>query len=184
MYSLTEKLQRHLAAETETYKPFRNWLDGYLVAEIFAATMRIGANGWASEGLNTELVKVVQKYNHDAPDSSGACGGDNFNTCMDNHLAGAGAYAWMAAYMQRRPTHFTPQLVQAKIDHATGLLEKALKPVTAAEPQNGVCLRDKPVNDLDFTTLCTGTLSELQLGTAERSPSMARSSCCTTDSAS
>jgi len=164
MYSLTDKLNQHLDAGTTT---FQQWLDGYLVAEIYASAMRIGANGWASQGLDDQLVELEGRFSPDGADQSGTCGGDNFNTCMDNIVGNASAYAWMAAYMSRRPNRFTQSEVNAKIALAEGYLHQALKPVSSTEPQNGICLRDAPVTSGSYTPLCTGTLAELSAGTAE-----------------
>ncbi|HVG25690.1 MAG TPA: hypothetical protein VND45_16155 [Thermoanaerobaculia bacterium] len=164
MYSLTDKLNQHLDANPTT---FQQWLDGFLVAEIYASAMRIGANGWASQGLDDQLVELSGRFQHNVAEPSGVCGGDNFNTCMDDLTGTASAYAWMAAYMSRRPNRFTQQQVNAKMALAEEYLHKALKPVSATEPKNGICLRDKPVTSGSYTPLCTGTLYELSIGTAE-----------------
>ncbi|MCU1346973.1 MAG: hypothetical protein JWO56_3 [Acidobacteria bacterium] len=164
MYSLTDKLNQNLDASSTT---FQQWLDGYLVAEIYASAMRIGANGWASQGLDDQLVELKGRFLPAVTEPSGTCGGDNFNTCMDDHVGNASAYAWMAAYMKRRPNRFTQSDVDTTIGLAEGYLRQALKPVSAAEPKNGICLRDTPVTSNGYTNLCTGTLAELSAGTAE-----------------
>jgi len=164
MYSLTDKLNQELDAGSTT---FQQWLDGYVVAEAYASAMRIGANGWASQGLDDQLVELSGRFSPNVDEPSGTCGGDNFNTCMDDLLADASAYAWMAAYMTRRPNRFTPYQVSTTIGLAEDYLNRALKPVTAAEPKNGICLRDTPVTSNGYTPLCTGTVAELNAGTAE-----------------
>jgi hypothetical protein len=169
MYSLTEKLRIHLDSSTKvgTGVTFQQWLDGFLVAEIYGAAMRIGANGWASKDLDDQLVRLAGRFQHNTTEPSGVCGGAAFNTCMDDLTGTASGYAWMAAYMKRRPNRFTQQQVDDTIYDAVEFMEKALKPVTATEPKNGICLRDTPVTSGSFTTICTGTLAELKLGTAE-----------------
>ncbi|HEV7239007.1 MAG TPA: hypothetical protein VGQ36_07165 [Thermoanaerobaculia bacterium] len=164
MYSLTEKLDNHLDASSTT---FQQWLDGFLVAEIYGAAMRIGANGWANQDLDNQLYELEGRFQHNATEPSGTCGGDNWNTCMDDLVGTASGYAWMAAYMKQRPNRWTTTQVNAKIALAEQYLHKALKPVSAAEPTNGICLRDKTVTSGSFTPLCTGTDSELALNTAE-----------------
>ncbi|MDQ3282222.1 MAG: hypothetical protein M3Q69_12505 [Acidobacteriota bacterium] len=165
MYSLTSKLDNHLNANSTT---FTHWLDGFLVAEIYASAMRIGANGWASKDLDDQLVRLASRFtpNASTDQPSGPCGGNAFNTCMDDLMSTASAYAWMAAYMSRRPNRFTPQQVSDTIGYSKSYLAKALRPVSATEPDAGVCLRDIPDNG-NYSTLCTGTLAELKLGTAE-----------------
>jgi hypothetical protein len=164
MYSLTAKLNNHLDASSTT---FQQWLDGFLVAEIYGAAMRIGANGWANQDLDNQLYELEGRFQHNATEPSGTCGGDNWNTCMDDLVGTASGYAWMAAYMKQRPNRWTTTQVNNKIALAEQYLRKAMKPVSAAEPTNGICLRDKPVTSGSYTPLCTGTASELALGTAE-----------------
>ncbi len=168
MYSLTEKLRIHLDSTTQydTGVTFQQWLDGYLVAEIYGAAMRIGANGWASKDLDDQLVRLATRFQHNPRSRSGGCGGNEFNTCMDDLIGTASGYAWMAAYMSRRPNRFTTTQVNTKISDAITYLQKGLRPVSALEPDAGICLRDTPDNG-NYSTLCTGTLAELKLGTAE-----------------
>ncbi|HEX6095369.1 MAG TPA: hypothetical protein VF432_03510 [Thermoanaerobaculia bacterium] len=167
MYSLTDKLNNHLDASSTT---FQQWLDGFLVAEIYGAAMRIGANGWASQALDNQLYELAGRFQHNTTEPSGSCGNSEWNTCMDDLTGTASAYAWMAAYMKRRPNRWTQAQADAKMALAEQYLHKALKPINpgvVAEQKNGICLRDKPVTSGSYATLCTGTLAELQLGTAE-----------------
>ncbi|HEX2122262.1 MAG TPA: hypothetical protein VHL59_11525 [Thermoanaerobaculia bacterium] len=101
MFQLTEKVRRQLAAGG-----FDEWLDGYSVALIFAAAMRMGALGWASRALDDVLigpVSVATRFTH-MPQSDPVCGKGTpaFNTCMDDYTGTAAGYAWMAAYKERR----------------------------------------------------------------------------------
>ncbi|HVG25695.1 MAG TPA: hypothetical protein VND45_16180 [Thermoanaerobaculia bacterium] len=162
MYSLTDKLNRHLDGDPAA---FQQWLDGFLVAEIYAAAMRIGANGWAGKALDEQLVELSGRFRHNVSEPSGTCGGDHFNTCMDDLTGTASGYAWMAAYMSRRPNRFTREEVDATIALAEDYLRRSLEPVSAAEPKNGICLRDK--SSAGYVPLCTGTIEQLRLGTAE-----------------
>jgi hypothetical protein len=169
MYTLTDKLNQHLDYSSTT---FQQWLDGFLVAEIYASAMRIGAQGWASQGLDDQLYELAGRFQHNVTEPSGSCGNNEWNTCMDDLTGTASGYAWMAAYMKRRPNRWTQTQVNAKITLAEDALHKALKPIdpnVSTEWKNGICLRDIPVISAtnSYTPLCTGTLTELQNGTAQ-----------------
>ena len=109
LYALTAKVQATLTDPNA----FHGYLDGYLVAIMFASVQRLGANGWASKTLDDLLVQVEQRYLPTKVKPYGMCGNDpQLSTCMDVDMAGAAAYAWMAGYEAHRmrdATFFTNQ---------------------------------------------------------------------------
>jgi hypothetical protein len=170
LYAFTAKLQNHLDNPQGLTLPdpsrptFQQWLDGYLVSVIFAAAMRIGANGWASHGLDDQLARLEIRFHHYDGDSppSGPCGGDNLNTCMDDLLGTASGYAWMAAYQARRPNRNTPAQVAATRQLAEQYLVDALSPVTnSTDRSHGVCIRLTPLTTGSGFPLCNGTMLDL-----------------------
>jgi hypothetical protein len=90
MYTLTDKLNQHLDYSSTT---FQQWLDGFLVAEIYASAMRIGAQGWASQGLDDQLYELAGRFQHNVTEPSGSCGNNEWNTCMDDLTGTASGYA-------------------------------------------------------------------------------------------
>ena len=101
MYSLTDKINSTLYQQ----KGYQEWLDGYKVALAFAAAQRLGANGWASMGLDQALQNVESRFMvvSDKPTVPPTpCGNENLGTCMDSDSGAAAAYAWMAAYDYHR----------------------------------------------------------------------------------
>lgn len=170
MYALEDKVQAHLAARPTT---FQKWLDGYLVATIFAAAQRLGANGYATQELDVQLAALETRFKHfvpgpGEPHPSGGCGGDALNTCMDDYLGTASAYAWMAAYQKKRPNRVSQYTVTTNIANAKSYLDKALGRVTGTgDDQHGVCIRYKPVNVGSMVPLCNADVPALINGTAE-----------------
>jgi hypothetical protein len=170
MYSLTDKLNQHLDANSTT---FQQWLDGFHVALIYGSAMRIGAQGWASQDLDNQLYELSTRFQHNTTEPSGSCGTNEWNGCMDDHTGTASGYAWMAAYMKRRPNRFTQAQVDVKIALAVDHLRKALKPINpyvSTELKNGICLRKTPAispTNSYPAPLCNGTLAELSTGAAQ-----------------
>jgi hypothetical protein len=135
---------------------FLGWLDGYNVALIFSATQRLGANGWASKDLDTVLVQVENKYQPTTIKPIGPCGNEGLSTCMDVDMAGATAYAWMAAYDARRMRQTN------NANNADRYLHTAMA---------DVCLFDlNAFLNSDRKTLCTGTAAGLRAGTSVAMP--------------
>jgi hypothetical protein len=112
MYALTAAVTNELWVDgfgrtTRRADAYRQWLDGYNVALIFAAAMRLGAQGWANKDLDDVLigpVSVASVFQHTGQPNL-PCAYGSFNTCMDDYAGTASGYAWMAAYKERR----TPQ---------------------------------------------------------------------------
>lgn len=170
MYALEDKVAAHLAARPTT---FQRWLDGYLVATIFAAAQRLGANGYATKDLDTQMAALETRFKHFVPTPgdphpSGGCGGDALNTCMDDFMGTASAYAWMAAYQKKRPNRVSQATVDTNIANAKLYLEKGVGRVTGTgDDQHGVCIRNKPVNSGSMVPLCNADVTALINGTAE-----------------
>jgi hypothetical protein len=153
LYALTAKVQDALDHYPNS---FQNWLDGYNVALIFSATERLGANGWASLGLDTQLVRLENQYLPTKIKPYGACDNEGLSTCMDVDMAAASAYAWMAAYDARRMRSSN------RAGQADAYLHTAM---------SDVCLFDYNVFiNSDRKTLCTGTTAGLAAGTAVAFP--------------
>ena len=161
MYNLTAKLANHLASP----QPFQHWLDGYYVALIYGAGLRLGELGWANKDLDWQLdysppdsphATVANSFVHV---DSGICDPAVFNTCMDDFAGSAAAYAWMAAYKSRRnnPGHDTAADVQNARDAAATKIHQAL---------SAVCIRMKPVEENRFP-VCDGSVAALENQTAE-----------------
>lgn len=172
MHSLTDKVNQHLDANASP-PTFKQWLDGFHVALIYGAAMRIGAHGRASQSLDAQLVELVGRFEHNRNEPSGSCGSNEWNTCMDDEVGTASGYAWMAAYMKHRPDLFKQQQVDEKIALSERHLRKALKPIdpnNPAELKNGICLRTtpaiSPTNDY-AGALCNGALTQLATGDAQ-----------------
>lgn len=178
MWALTAKIQNELAYDVPSVNPYRQsfqqWLDGYLVAAIFAAAHRLGANGWGTQQLDDQLAALEARFEHfvpnpvfNEPHPSGGCGGDALNTCMDDLLGTASGYAWMAAYQSRRPNR-VPDLGAAKRELAEQFLRAALTPVqNSSDQDHGICLRLTPIAG-SATPLCNTTdVSKLTTGEAQ-----------------
>src|ERR1051325_622445 len=82
--------------------PFQGWLEGGYVTLIFSSALMIGGHGDLDNDLDTALRSVESHY---MPNSPGDCGFyhptgwlNGGDTCMEEHVAAASAYAWMAAY--------------------------------------------------------------------------------------
>jgi hypothetical protein len=165
LYALTAKVRNHLDYSSTT---FQGWLDGYYVALIYGAALRLGEQGWASAGLdevldyNTNGLSTVSgRFIHfTGTPPSGACDPETFNTCMDDHAGSAAGFAWMAAYKAKRLNHNTMLgSVKTKRDAAETHIRQALA---------SVCIRLTPV-DATNTSLpvCDGTVADLIAGDAE-----------------
>ena len=160
MYNLTTKLTNHLNASGS----FQNWLDGYYVALIYGAALRLGELGWANKDLDWQLdyspdshMTVANKFLHA---DSGICNPEAFNTCMDDFAGTAAAYGWMAAYKSRRviPGHNTADGdVKDARDAAANYIHQSM---------NAVCIRMKPIDRNEFP-VCDGNVDALRAGDAE-----------------
>jgi hypothetical protein len=165
MYALTDKVRNELNYSSTT---FQQWLDGYIVTFIFAAAQRLGANGWANKDLDDQLALVEDRFQHfTGPPPSGACGGDELNTCMDDLLGSASGYAWIAAYKARRTNRNTAAQIAEKRQLGEQYLSDALTRVMSSTDRgHGVCIRRLPLTGSQYL-LCTGDVWDLTQGIAE-----------------
>ena len=164
MNALINKVTNTLA-QTPTYgktDPVTGWLKPFDTALMFAAAVRIGANGWAMKGLDyvgsTAVLRGIENriYNNsgfwDEP-----CSPER-NTCMEEHAGKASAYAWIAAYKYRR----------GDIDYAlTWFRNQAIYHIQTALSPSVVCLHNATEFAADKANLCTGDMTELRNGTAK-----------------
>jgi hypothetical protein len=85
---------------------FQQWLDGYVVAIIYSAALRMGALGWASRELDKFLLTLNGVPGLDTVFmhrlQNEGCDNEDFNTCTDDYTGTAAAYAWMSLYKERR----------------------------------------------------------------------------------
>jgi hypothetical protein len=147
LYALYHKVDNSLIASANAFK---RPLDGYVVALVFAAAQRIGANGWASTDLDGKLDAVEARYTVTFLTS---CSNEAKDTCMDDYAGAASAYAWIAAYKAKRGDYNTSTYQ----NNAVQQLHNAF---------SAVCIHN-PVTfpTSDRLTLCNGTASDLkQLG--------------------
>ncbi|HSY51592.1 MAG TPA: hypothetical protein VLC46_22510 [Thermoanaerobaculia bacterium] len=172
MTRLTKKLESHLASSS----PFQHWGDGYYVALIYGAALRLGEQGWAMKDLDWQLdyspdesphATVANKFMHVDSGSNGvpACNPDGFNTCMDDFAGSAAGYAWMAVYKSRRvmPGHNTTDDVKAALGLAALHIHNSLSQSTGA-----ICIRKLPLDDnTRLFPICDGTIDMLTAGTAQ-----------------
>jgi hypothetical protein len=82
---------------------FTGWLAGGNVALAFAAAMQLGPNGGVDADLDAALARAGSYYQM-IPHAD--CGFDNGqwtfgDTCQEDRLIGASAYAWIAAYYRK-----------------------------------------------------------------------------------
>jgi hypothetical protein len=95
--------------------PFQNWMEGSHVVMIMPAALQIGGHGDMTSALDGKIQSVISyftNYPHLPYGQSGNCGigtkwrdvAGSFtsDTCMDEHTIGAAAYAWIAAYQNKR----------------------------------------------------------------------------------
>jgi hypothetical protein len=143
---LTSKLKATLDANPAR---FDNFLAGALVALIFSSADRIGANGGMTPELDAQLKRVWAGFRHNDADDS--CALQSTDNCMDGHSMTASGYGWIANYRYRRGDH--PDSVQAARDSTTKYIGLTF---------DAACL----FKGFGSTTLCEGTVAELQSGAA------------------
>ena len=125
------------------------WLQAGNAALVFAAANRIGANGFATQQLDTAVRSILPTlavgHNTSLP-----CAKESFNQCVDDYSVAAPGFAWAAAYRYRRGD--SPTDVTSLVNQAKGAIQAAF---------NEVCIRAG-----DATTFCNGTTAQLNAGTA------------------
>jgi len=87
-------------------REYQDWLRGAHIALIFAAAQRLGANGYGTKELDTQLKRAADDYQFNLErnaDGTIACNNiDGTNSCIDDYAVAASGYAWIAAYKYRR----------------------------------------------------------------------------------
>jgi hypothetical protein len=147
-WALTAKVQNTI---DQNPNEFKDWLRGAHVSLVFAAAQRLGANGFATKDLDTQLRRLESNY---AFTLQAGCGNiDGSNNCLDDYSQAAPGYAWIAAYKYRRG------------DSAASVATFQ----NAAIAQignffNNVCIHS---SSGDPTVLCNGSVTGLQYGSDE-----------------
>ena len=99
--ALRDKLNATLAADPNHYRNF--FLDGALVALIFASADRIGANGGMTASLDSALQRTADAFGYPAnADIQDSCELESTDNCMDGHSVAASGFGWIAAYRYAR----------------------------------------------------------------------------------
>lgn len=147
-WALTSKVKNTIDTNPSE---FQGWLQGAHVSLIYAAALRLGANGFATKDLDTQLRRLETNYAFTIDGGCNNVGGTN--NCLDDYSQAAAGYAWIAAYKYRRG------------DSAAGVATFR----SAAISQignffNNVCIHSPTGNP---TLLCNGSVAGLQAGTDE-----------------
>ncbi len=130
---------------------FKDWLRGAHVSLIFAAAQRLGANGFATKELDTQLRRLESNYAFTLDSGCGNVGGTN--NCLDDYSQAAVGYAWIAAYKYRRG------------DSAASVQTFRSSAITQIRNFfNNVCIHSPTGN---ATVLCNGSVTGLQNNTDE-----------------
>jgi hypothetical protein len=172
LYALINKVKNTLAAPStgDINDRITGWLRSFQVGLIFAAALRLGANGWASKdidyhysvdgspilrGIETEVATRGFYLDN-------TCRRE-FNTCIEDYAGIASAYAWMAAYKYRRGD------AASEVENFRALARENIRKALDYENlygENAVCIHNPSVFASNPNAFCNGTLSELQNGTA------------------
>jgi hypothetical protein len=111
----TNRTHTHNAAWTNV-GPYQNWLEGAHVNMIMPTALQIGGHGDMTSALDAKIQSVITSFTNNpnrpyGQNTLGQCGigtfwkdldGNTSDTCMDEHTVGATAYAWIAAYQNKR----------------------------------------------------------------------------------
>jgi hypothetical protein len=144
-YALIDKINATLLARPDAFTTF---LQGANVAMIFAAANRIGANGFATKELDTQLRRVENSY---AFTVSPICSNENNDTCSDDYAVAATGYAWIAAYKFRRGDYTSD--VESFRQSARAAIANTFR---------GLCINRSEGEP----SLCNGTVDEIRTGAA------------------
>jgi len=140
--------QQHKDFQQNLVLPYQGWLEGGFVTLIFSSALMIGGHGDMDSTLDTALQRVEASYN--APiGGMGKCGfyqpsgwNNGGDTCMEEHVVAASAYAWIAAYESMRRGYWAgrPFAVKANTEIAA-----------AFSTNDSICISD-PSGQMDVTT--------------------------------
>jgi len=147
-WALTAKVKNTLDYNPNDYK---DWLRGAHVSLIYAAALRIGANGYGTKELDVQLRRLETTY---AFTRDAGCGNvDGGNNCLDDYSQAAVGYAWIAAYKYRRGD--SEYSVDSFRNAAIGQIGNFF---------NNACIHSPTGNP---TLLCNGSVNGLTAGTDE-----------------
>jgi hypothetical protein len=141
--ALRDKLKATLDGDSLHYDRF---LSGALVALIYAAGDRIGANGGMTPALDEQLLRVERHFRFSM--EGDGCGLQTTDNCMDGQSTAASGYGWLAAYRYSRNLSATAAR-QATEYHVQQTFANA-------------CIN----KGLPSAVLCNGTPADLQSGAA------------------
>ncbi|MFL6235809.1 MAG: fascin domain-containing protein [Thermoanaerobaculia bacterium] len=138
---------------------YQGWLQGANVTLIYAAALRLGAQGKLTKPLDDLLEQISYPGNIDAH-----CGFDNGqwtsqNSCMDDYTVTASGFAWRAAYQYYtgRNSYLDAQSARSNIS-------------LALSNDRSICVYlpyVTPPNPAPSRGPCTGNIWDLRLGNAD-----------------
>lgn len=101
--------QQHVDFQGQTVGPYQGWLEGGFVTLAFSSALMIGGHGDLDSTLDAALQKIEQDYTSVTIGGAGKCGFyqpsgwvNGGDTCMEEHVTAASAFAWIAAYESKR----------------------------------------------------------------------------------
>jgi len=109
---------QHVDFQNHLVNPYQGWLEGGFVTLIFSSALMIGGHGDMDTTLDTALQKVENWYNYPIVigGADPLCGfnhpsgwNNGGDTCMEEHVTAASAYAWIAAYESKRRGYWAGQ---------------------------------------------------------------------------
>lgn len=127
---------------------FRGFLAGGNVTLAMAAAMQLGPRGLVTKELDAALARAGRLYVMDLDVTNGGCGFDNGqwvwgNTCQEDRLVGAAAYAWIGAYYRKsgRPWTVKRDAAITQIQQAFSNPDSVCRHNAAAgfDPSRGPC---------------------------------------------
>lgn len=124
------------------------WLGGNYVALIFAAADRIGAYGYMTPELDSELQHVANTFGF--VDEPFGCGLTVTDNCMDTYSGAASGFAWIAEYQYRRG------------DAAAATTSRGAAKTYIDATFDGACIRKLA----STSGYCDGTVADLDAGIA------------------
>lgn len=157
---------QHMDGKQRMVGPYQGWLEGAEVGLIFGAALELGGQGVLHADLDAALEQIPYASNPTLYGLDPGCGFDNgrwimADTCMDDYVTGAAAFAWMAAYEHLRGRSSASGLA-AKAQTAIG---QTLLP---SPNSTSICLYNAGgAIDASRRGPCNGSIAELQAGTAE-----------------
>ena len=148
-----------------TVGPYQGWLEGANVGLIYAAALRLGANGaltWPTYSLisnNIDYEGYIDAHCGFASNRLGQTGvWTSGNSCMDDYSVSAHGFAWLAAWRYFAFNYPFPYDAAAKSAISNSL-----------NTTDSVCLHKDtvaPANPAPAAGPCTATVTDLTNGTA------------------